>query len=331
MLAIIYGTRPEFLKLKILINILRQRQVPLKVIRINQHQHLVEDAGFYDTLLDINTQSADRISAVGSSILINLPAVLEGCTHVLAQGDTATVFYSLLVAFQMGKKVIHLEAGMRTYNLEQPFPEEGFRQMISRITTLHLCPSEREADHLCAERVQPDTIYIVGNTILDLVANYGFVTTKTNNILITLHRRENWAAYDQLLAGIADLATKWPTYTFTFISHPNPALKTKLADFKRANLLIVEPMVHKELISALSACSAVITDSGGIQEEANFLGKPTFVLRQQSERRGTNIYCTSLEALATIDFDKVHGQPDFEYGHGDTCLKIVGLLECELK
>ena len=121
-ICIIYGTRPEFLKLKILIETFKRNNVNFSVLKVNQHEHFQEDCGYYNNILDIEDLSKERISNIGSNILKKLPEYIKDNTHVLCQGDTATVFYSLLCAYQMRKKCIHLEAGMRTYDLENPFP-----------------------------------------------------------------------------------------------------------------------------------------------------------------------------------------------------------------
>jgi UDP-N-acetylglucosamine 2-epimerase len=196
-LVIIYGTRPEFLKLKILIDCLKEK-VNLTVVKINQHITIEDDNGYPDIVLTIDEYCSDRISNIGSNILQKLPEIIKDSTHVLTQGDTATVFYSMLCAFQMKKKCIHLEGGMRTYDLDNPFPEEGYRQMVSRITDIHLCPSEKEKNNLMKEKTKGD-FYIVGNTILDLVKNYNIPVTYEKNVIITLHRRENWENFKEML------------------------------------------------------------------------------------------------------------------------------------
>lgn len=325
-LVIIYGTRPEFLKLKVLIDTLKCR-----VIKINQHTHILDDELYIKEILTIDNLCEDRISNIGANILQKLPGLLGDCTHVLAQGDTASVFYSLLCAFQLRKKCIHLEAGMRTYNLEHPFPEEGYRQMISRITDIHLCPSAKERDLLIQEKVL-GAIHVVGNTILDLVVSYGFVSTCEPTVLITLHRRENWLSFKDYILELAKLASANPATTFHFLTHPNPsfqAILESLADKIPTNMRIVGSMPHKELIRLLASCACVMTDSGGIQEEANFLGKHIYVLRKVTERNAIaahRITLCGLDDIAAIRCDIPNHDAGLEYGDGASCPVIADIL-----
>ena len=328
-LVIIYGTRPEFLKLKMLIDTLK-----CKVIKINQHTHILDDDSYIKEVLTIDDLCEDRISNIGANILQKLPGLLGDCTHVLAQGDTASVFYSLLCAFQLRKKCIHLEAGMRTYNLEHPFPEEGYRQMISRITDIHLCPSVKERDLLIQEKVV-GAIHVVGNTILDLVVSYGFVSTCEPTVLITLHRRENWLSFKEYILELAKLAAANPATTFHFLTHPNPSFQAifeSLAEKIPTNMRIVGSMPHKELIRLLASCTCVITDSGGIQEEANFLGKHIYVLRKVTERNAIathRITLCGLRDIAAIRCDLPNHNAGLEYGDGSSCPAIADiLLDC---
>ena len=330
-IAIVYGTRPEFLKVKCLIDLLRTVCITVKVIKINQHTNLTEDTGYYDSTIEIDTICNDRISNIGSSILTKLPDYLHDVTHVLAQGDTASVFYSLLCGFQMKKICIHLEAGMRTYDLDNPYPEEGFRQMISRITDIHLCPSELEQLHLVSEKVK-GRISIVGNTILDLVKSYKIPITYEKKILITLHRRENWNDFKDYIIRLSELCNNNRDYTFYFLTHPNPSfhtILTELQDRLSTNLQIMNSLPHYKLIQLLSSCACVITDSGGIQEEANFLGKHMYVLRKVTERQSIpadKITLCTLDNIHTIDCTIANHRQGFEYGDGESCAKIIMLL-----
>ena len=330
-LAIVYGTRPEFLKLKRLIDVVRGKGFRGKVIKIAQHTHILDDDNYYTDTLQFDELCNDRIANIGANILQKLPALIADCTHVLAQGDTATVFYSLLCAFQLRKQCIHLEAGMRTYNRAHPFPEEGYRQMISRITDIHLCPSEKEKDILIQEKVG-GAIHVVGNTILDLVKSYGFETRHEPVVLITLHRRENWSAFKDYIIALTDLAMANHTTTFHFLTHPNPSFHeiiTSVANRIPTNMRIIDSMPHKDLIELLSRCACVITDSGGIQEEANFLGKHMYVLRKITERTAIppeHITLCDLRDIPMIRCDRPNHAAGFEYGDGNSCSVIATIL-----
>lgn len=329
-LCIIYGTRPEFLKLKSLITYIKNRTISLKVIKINQHTNLSEDIGYFDEILDITLFSNDRITNIGANILAKLPQMITDNTHILAQGDTASVFYSLLCGFQMKKVCIHLEAGLRTYDLDNPFPEEGYRQMISRITDIHLCPSDLERHILERERVKGN-IYIVGNTILDLVKSYTIPITYENKVLITLHRRENWSDFKEYIIELTNLAKRNVTFEFYFLTHPNPSLKQILNDMSDIpiNFIVTNSLPHIELIELLSKCAFVITDSGGIQEEANFLGKHIYVLRKITERQAIDnkkITLCNITNIKDINCKIIYHEQGYEYGRGDSCEKILSLL-----
>jgi UDP-N-acetylglucosamine 2-epimerase (non-hydrolysing) len=327
--CIIYGTRPEFLKLKLLIDTFKNNNIDISVIKINQHTSFMDDIGYFNELINIENYSDNRLSNIGSSILNNLPKYINDRTHILTQGDTSTAYYGLLVAFQMRKICIHLEAGMRTYDLDNPYPEEGYRQMISRITDIHLCPSDNEKNNLINEKVK-GKIFIIGNTILDLVSSYNIQIKFENNVLITLHRRENWNDYSVYINNLCLLASKHTNITFTFLAHYNPSLQAILNNIETipSNFKILQPLQHNELIILLSSCLCVITDSGGIQEEANFLGKHLYVLRKVTERNAisdTNITLCSIGDILNIDIYK-KGVRGFEYGDGNSCKLIVNII-----
>lgn len=243
----------------------------------------------------------------------------------------------------MDKKIIHLEAGMRTYDLLNPFPEEGYRQMITRLTNIHLCPSVIEKNNILKELISDrfsngkeniiQNIYIVGNTILDLVKSYNIKTSRENKVLITLHRRENWNLFKNYLIELIKLAINKPTLSFYFILHPNPSFKTIWNDVQNLNnipdnIFIKPPISHKELIELLSTCNYVITDSGGIQEEANFLGKHIYVFRKQTERSGIkNITLCSLDHVSEIKDTKHDQEFSYEYGTGESTIQIINIIK----
>jgi UDP-N-acetylglucosamine 2-epimerase (non-hydrolysing) len=329
-LVIVYGTRPEFLKLKMLIDQLKKNK-SLELIVVKIAQHTLDDEGYPDVILSIDEHCSDRISNIGSNILQKLPEIIKDSTHLLSQGDTATVFYSMLCAFQMKKKCIHLEAGMRTYDLENPFPEEGYRQMVSRITDIHLCPSDVEKQFLISERVRGE-IHVIGNTILDLVKSYSIPISHEKKVLVTLHRRENWDGFKNSVIELTRLALKQTDYQFFFLSHPNPSLQKILSEIKDipVNFNISKSLNHNDLISLLSSCSIVITDSGGIQEEANFLGKYIYVLRKVTERSSissSNMKCIDTEDIINIECF-IRCFPGYEYGDGNSIEKIYNILTC---
>lgn len=324
-LVIVYGTRPEYLKVLPLIH-----SIPCTVIRIMQHGDILEDT-LYNSCITIVESSKNRLDSLGSQILEKLNPVLQDCTHVLVQGDTATTFYSALCAFQNKKKVIHLEAGMRTYSLTDPYPEEGYRQMISRITNIHLCPHEVNAQILRNEHVSGD-IHVVGNTILDVVKTYKLRPRQGKTVLITFHRRENLEFLDVFIEQLRELVVKFPNNQFVWIMHPNKDLQHRIKE-SNINCELIDPCNHHEFLNKVESCFCVLTDSGGIQEECAFLGKPTIVLRKSTERdqiKEPYLYVvqppyatlkTVFESLPNNQLD-----PCYVYGDGNSATNISKIL-----
>lgn len=331
--AIIFGTRPEYLKVKCIIDELKSRNNTLyKVIYITQHENIDEQLIYHDKLV-IEKTLDDRLSNIGDEILKKLPNLILDCSHILIQGDTASAFYSALVGFQSNKSIIHVEAGLRTYDLTKPFPEEGYRQMISRMANIHLTPHEDSSQLLYSEKTS-GIIKNVGNTILDLVDSYKFDCTMKNTVLITFHRRENWDKIDSLLTGLKKLVNQTPHLKYIWYLHPNPELQEKV---KRSiiNIDSVElknPCNHYDFAKQISLSNFIITDSGGIQEEASFLGKHCIVLRTSTER--THIpkeYITVLEDYTLLDevYENIpitHLQKCNVYGYGNSSKQIVDIL-----
>ena len=263
MILICFGTRPEYIKVKSLIDNLPN----IKTCFTGQHTELLQDIKV-DYNLSMITKTANRLNDIVSNILENTHIFSE-IEYVLVQGDTTSAFAIALSAFHHKKKIIHLEAGLRTYNIEDPFPEEANRQLISRITNIHLCPTELNKQNLLKEGIPESKIYVVGNTGLDNIdksnCEYG------NKIIITLHRRNNIPIIKKWFTLLDNLAELHPELEFILPLHPNPEIQ------KHKHLLhfvkVIEPQSHEELINLIKKSKYIISDSGGIQEEASFLNK----------------------------------------------------------
>jgi UDP-N-acetylglucosamine 2-epimerase (non-hydrolysing) len=332
--AIIFGTRPEYLKLKSLMDTFKNSNLVFKVIFIRQHEKIEEilDDNIEEILI-IN-YTPNRLMNIGSEILIKLPKVILDCTDIIIQGDTATAFYSALTAFQMQKQIIHIEAGLRTYDLQNPFPEEAYRQMISRITNFHFTPHIDSLNTLEDEKVLGNK-YVVGNTILDLIKSYNLKCKNDNTVLITFHRRENWDKIDKLLEGLKSLISKTPHLKYIWYLHVNPELqkkvKNELHNLNINQIELKEPCNHKEFTIQIAKATFLITDSGGIQEEASFLGKHCIVLRETTERSHIpKDYITLLNDFSQLG--KLYGKipkelsPCTVYGNGNSCQLIMDIL-----
>lgn len=332
--AIIFGTRPEYLKIKCLIDEFHVRNLlSYKVIYIRQHENIDEPLDNSFENIYIENINIDRLNNIGCEILQKLPKYIEDCSDIIIQGDTATAFYSALTGFQINKRIIHIEAGLRTYDLNKPFPEEGYRQMISRIANTHFTPHHESSQILYNEKVS-GTIINVGNTILDLIHSYNLECKMNNFVLITFHRRENWNKIDSLLLGLKKLLNKTPNLKYIWYLHHNPVLQNNVREsIKNMDLIeLKKPCSHFEFSKNISLCNFIITDSGGIQEEASFLGKHCVVLRTSTER--THIpkeYITVLEDYSLLDeiYDNIpknHLPKCNVYGNGNSSKKIINYL-----
>jgi UDP-N-acetylglucosamine 2-epimerase (non-hydrolysing) len=287
MILFTYGTRPEYLKVKPLINEFKKRGLPYEVMTTGQHNDIIPKD---DNVMNLNINECDKLSTnrldnVIATTLWHINDIfdtLSEITHVLVQGDTTSVLALALSAFHHKKKIIHLEAGLRTYDFENPFPEEANRQLVSRITDIHLAPTQSAADNLLDEGIPMNKIYVVGNTVLDNLLPYLDKCEYGDKILVTLHRRENHDIMDRWFEEIEKLATKYYNLEFIIPLHPNPNVQKHKHIFK--NVSIIEPLNHSELLNILVKSKLVITDSGGIQEECSFFKKFCLICRKETER-----------------------------------------------
>ena len=282
MILLTYGCRPEELKIKPLIKKMKEYNIPFKTLFTGQHKDIANNNADY--VFDMSyILNSSRLDSILASILkqTHIFDLDKEITHVLVQGDTSSALGIALSAFNHGKKIIHLEAGLRTNDLKNPFPEEANRQLISRIADIHLCPTRESAINLKNENITSN-IFVVGNTSLDNLINYENKCTYDNIVLITLHRRENHHWMDQWFKKINEIAGKYKDYRFILPIHPNPnVIKHKEL---LTNVDVVDSLEHKDLLNILIKTKLVITDSGGIQEECSFFKKKCLVCRKTTER-----------------------------------------------
>lgn len=273
-----FGTRPEYLKLNPLIQLLNKDQYDILYTgqQINLFQNL-------NATYSLNIESShNRLNDIVSSCLKYFPDI--DFDSIIIQGDTASAFACALSAFHLQKKIIYIESGLRTNNLFHPFPEEGYRQMISRIADIHFCPTELSKQNLLKENIAENRIYIVGNTSLDNIVAYKDKCYYGDKILITLHRRENLPILKDWISKINQCVEQgcgineyiWPL-------HPNPEIQ-KLKNLIHPKIQIVNPLDHEEMINLMVECKFIITDSGGVQEEGCFFNKKIIVCRKNTER-----------------------------------------------
>jgi UDP-N-acetylglucosamine 2-epimerase (non-hydrolysing) len=325
MILICFGTRPEWLKIKPLITIMDRGEY--KLLFTGQHSDLLNDVGV-DYVIRIPKHSLNRLDDLVSECMRQFPYEHSG--GVLVQGDTASAFACALAAFHRGLKIYYLEAGLRSYDLDNPYPEEGYRQMIARLADVNFAPTELSAQNLSAERVKGE-IHIVGNTVLDNLTKYD-KGTYGDRVLVTMHRRENHHWMDEWFRAINQLAMDYPHYKFVLPIHPNPNVQKWKGLLTNVN--VVDPMTHDETINVLKDCKLVITDSGGLQEEGSFFNKKVIVCRKTTERpegieTGHLHLCDSPEHLRglfdVLERDSYISEP-CPYGDGKSAEKIKSIL-----
>jgi UDP-N-acetylglucosamine 2-epimerase (non-hydrolysing) len=319
-IAAVIGTRPEAVKMApILLRLGQTPGVRCHVCVTGQHREMLDQVldvfGIVaDTDLNLMRpgQTLAGLSARAIEALDSFYAELQP-NLVLVQGDTTTVFCATLAAFYRRIPVGHVEAGLRTWNLESPYPEEANRVLTSRLATLHFAPTDWARDNLLREGVDPERIVVTGNSGIDAL----FLTLERlearraegkgpavppwwvegdgrRMVLITAHRRENFGpAFLAVCEAIADLAGRFPDVQFVYPVHRNPNVTTparavlgNASDprLKAGNMTLIEPLAYPEFVTAMAASTLILTDSGGVQEEAPSLGKPVLVLRDTTER-----------------------------------------------
>lgn len=328
MILLTYGTRPEYIKIKPLIKEFKNYNIPFKILFTGQHKDIAN--GDYDFKIEMSDLSNNRLDSVMANLMTLSDTIFEGITHVLVQGDTTSVVGLSLAALHRKINVIHLEAGLRTYDTENPFPEENNRRIVSTIASIHLCPTELNANNLYKENVT-ENVFVVGNTVLDNLIEYKEKCEYTNKVLVTMHRRENHENIHEWFTEINELAKKHNELEFILPLHPNPNVQKHKSIL--TNVKLIEPLNHQDLLELLVKTKIVITDSGGIQEECSFFNKKCLVCRKVTERPEsvnlTSFLIDKPKDLSLI-FDKhiVTYNVNFEspYGDGKSAIKISEIL-----
>jgi UDP-N-acetylglucosamine 2-epimerase (non-hydrolysing) len=308
----VVGTRPEAIKLAPVILHLRDAPgIHGAVCASGQHREMLDQVlGLFDIVPDYDLdvmQAGQDLFDVTSRVLLAMRGVLaqEKPDIVLVQGDTTTCLSAALAAFYAGVPVGHVEAGLRTGDLAAPFPEEANRSLVTRITALHFAPTEQSRENLLAEGVAPDSISVAGNTVIDALLSIrdraasltdlpisdglraDWLKPGVRRLLVTGHRRENFGpGFENLCSAIADLAAGHPDWQVIYPVHLNPNVQEPvhriLGDVK--NVALIEPLDYLPFVWLMDTTDIILTDSGGIQEEAPSLGKPVLVMRDVTER-----------------------------------------------
>lgn len=325
------GTRPEWIKIRPLLPLLDKANIPYKLLYIMQHKDLLDIKEPHE-IMQIYDISSNRLDNILLNAIDQAEDWLKGCDAVLVQGDTESAFSVALAAFNRGIKIIHLEAGLRSYDIKNPYPEEMIRSCISRMASIHLCPTKQNAINLSQEGIRTPK-YITGNTVLDSIDTTPLPCDST--VLITLHRRENLPIIQQWFTEINKLAAKYTRYKFIFPMHPNPEIQKY--KYLLPNIEIIKPLSREDLIIAIKKSILIISDSGGIQEESNYLRKKCIVCRKVTERQESiwlnSTLCKTPEYLK-VAFEKMINKQLTDYvcpfGSGDASSKIIEILKKEL-
>jgi UDP-N-acetylglucosamine 2-epimerase (non-hydrolysing) len=363
---VLAGTRPEALKLAPLALALDRHPVLRPVlVHSGQHAGMVEQAlepfGLAaDAWLDVPPRVTGSQAELVAGLLPALDGVLRRHTPaaLVVQGDTTTTLAGALAAFWLGIPVVHLEAGLRTHDLAAPFPEEGARQMVSRIAALHLAPTLGAAAALRTEGVARQRIAVTGNTIVDAVLEIAARDVPARDtalallemeiaeagerlVLVTSHRRESWGEpLERTLAAVQLIVAEHPDVQVLFPAHPNPRVRGQVeaALGGLPRVTVTDPLEYPDLVRALRLASLVLTDSGGIQEEAPTFGTPVLVLRDVTERAevveagcawlvGTDTARIADTAARILSGELRPAQVGNPYGEGNAAILAVAAIE----
>lgn len=359
LVTFIFGTRPEAIKLAPVIKVFQKSQkFKLRIILTGQHNEMVSQVMYlFDIKSDKNLnlmkkkQSLNYIvqkalTGIHTEFINNRPAI------VIVQGDTSTAFSAALAAFNEKIPIAHVEAGLRSGNIYNPYPEEANRRLISQIASLHFCPTNISRRNLISVGITKN-VYVTGNTVIDSLKmvskfvnefkkeEYDF--KNKDLILATLHRRENWGkSLNDIALALKKIVDDNSSAILLIPLHRNPAVRNELKKILEGHkkIILTEPLAYDIFVSVLKECKFIITDSGGIQEEAPAFGKPVLIVRNNTERieaieagsakligtKKEKIYNEASILLNDKDAYKKMAQVSNPFGDGKASQKI--LKEC---
>ena len=364
----VFGTRPEAIKMGPLVKILTDHSdFDSKVCVTGQHRHMLDQVlevfqitPSYD--LDI-MQPNQTLANITSLILNGLTPILENFKPdiVLVHGDTTTTFAASLAAFYQKIPIGHIEAGLRTGQIYSPWPEEANRRLTSSIASMHFAPTETARQNLLKESIEDSKIHVTGNTVIDALlsvknkintnddikktikASLPFLEKNENFILVTGHRRENFGkGFERICSGLVRIANAFPDINIIYPVHLNPNIRNPAKEIlgNIKNIKLIEPLDYLPFVYLMSQCRLIITDSGGIQEEAPSLGKPVIVIRETTERPeavaantvklvGTcpdKLYEEVSALLTDKNYYLTMSNAHNPYGDGHSCQRILDII-----
>jgi UDP-N-acetylglucosamine 2-epimerase (non-hydrolysing) len=358
----IFGTRPEAIKMAPLVKELERRpEIEAKVCVTAQHREMLDQVlNLFDITPDFDLnimKTRQSLTGITARVLEGLEEVFEAekPDMILVHGDTTTTFAGALAAFYQQISVGHVEAGLRTFDKYFPYPEEMNRKLTGSLADLHFAPTAGSKNNLLKEGVPEDNIYITGNTVIDAMkftveSDYRFETEELNNIdytkkviMVTAHRRENWGeGINNICSALKAIIEENEDVELVYLVHLNPVVKDEvykqLGQLERVHLL--PPLDTKETHNLMNKCFMVMTDSGGLQEEAPHLGKPVLVLRGVTERpeaveAGTvKLVGTEIEKIVGAANELLRNSEEYEkmsrsinpYGDGKASIRIADAI-----
>lgn len=314
-LAVVFGTRPEAIKLAPVIRELENRKQDIVKISTGQHKSMLWQAlDYFEVAVDHDLgamREGQTLPDLLARIVADCASVLqkEAPDVVIVQGDTATALGSGLAAYFSGMQVAHVEAGLRTYDDENPFPEEANRSILARVSRWHFCPTESAKDNLLREGIDESQLFVTGNTIVDALQWGRAKALRRSNgslrdrlasslnlpreaverfVLVTSHRRENFGPpLADICTAICELESQREDVRIIWPVHLNPQVRSQVEQMINhcgPRLLRVEPLKYETMLALLESCTFILTDSGGIQEEAAVFHKPVLIMRKATER-----------------------------------------------
>lgn len=367
-ILLVFGTRPEAIKMAPLVKEFQKHPdyFHAKVCVTAQHREMLDQVlDFFEISSDYDLdlmKPGQNLYSLTATIIESLKPILEtfAADYVFVHGDTTTTMATSIASFYAGAKVCHVEAGLRTHNKLSPFPEEINRQITGRVCDIHFAPTEVSKQNLLAENISKKDILVTGNTVIDAlfesVSRVKNLSTENieiikkallpeqDVILVTGHRRENHGeGFERICQALKEIAKAKPETKIIYPVHLNPnvqkPVKKHLDDLQ--NILLMPPLSYPEFIWLMNRSKIIITDSGGVQEEAPSLGKPVLVLRENTERpeavdAGTVILVgTNKESIVKETLDLLDNKKRFQlmselhnpYGDGHACERIINFLK----
>lgn len=365
---LIFGTRPEAIKMAPLVKAFKDdKTFETKVCVTGQHREMLDQVlDFFDIEpdYDLNLMRLNQnLYTLTSDIIISLKEVLEDYKpeFVFVHGDTTTTLGSSIASFYFGAKVCHVEAGLRTFNKRSPFPEEINRKVTGVIADYHFAPTQKSKENLLAEGIEEKTIIVTGNTVIDALLQSSKKVENINNpeieflksliiknkkiILVTGHRRENHGqGFINICEALKDIAVS-NDVQIIYPVHLNPNVKEPVYKILSNvdNIKLIDPLAYPAFVWLMNQSYLIITDSGGVQEEAPSLGKPVLVMRETTERpeaveAGTVILVGTDKQKIKIECEKLLSNEGLyntmselhnPYGDGNACKRIVDFIKIE--